>query len=153
MKFVFPHGAERFLKKLVDWTGDDIRLGIVMANSVLGDHPEAEFVADLTSGQLDEYDGSGYARTQLTGCAILLDTTGPVLTAAVTADETVTASAIGVGTRQAKAAFIYRHVGADSVNPLLFYFDDAPWFPFNGAGTKAHFKWSADGIFRWRLTV
>lgn len=148
MTFMYPSAEARFRRAQVDWETDDIRALIVMSNSTAGADAAAEFVGDIVT--LDECDGAGYARTPLVGRAIDID--APAKIVKLLADQT-DFPATSPGSRQNAAVVLYQHVGADSVNPLLVYLDDAPWFPFHGLGTPIRMVWHpVEGIVQVALS-
>lgn len=148
MTFGYPHGEARFRTGQVDWENDDVRLLLVMSNTTADTDATAEFVADFAT--LDECDASGYARTAITGRGLNVDTVAKEV--ALLAAQTDLPS-FAAGTRKVVGAIVYLHVGADSANPVLFYIDGAPWFPFDAVGTPVRFKWHTTGLVRYPLAA
>jgi hypothetical protein len=120
--------------------GDDIRELLVMTNTTADTQEDSKFISDITT--LDEYDGASYARKAYTGEVVAADNTNNrgEFDAA-----DVQYATLGVGTRQAQARIIYKHVGADSAN-LLIAFVDSGGFPFDGNGGNVDVVMNAEGI-------
>lgn len=148
MTFGYPKGEQAFRSGSINWASNDIRILLVMSNTTADTDGAAEFVSSFAT--LDECDAAGYARTQITGRSVSIDTVAKEV--ALLAAQT-NLPAFGAGTRQVVGAIIYKHVGADSANPVLFYLDAPPWFPFNAVGTAVRFKWDATGIVRYPLNA
>ena len=146
MTFVYPNGERRFRSGLIDWATADVRLLLVMAHSTAGAAAAADFVSDIAT--LDECNASGYARTAITGRSVSTDTVNKVV--ALLAAQT-DLPAFAAGARPNIGAVVYEHVGADSANPVLFYIDAAPYFPFDAVGSPVRFLWNAGGIVRYPL--
>lgn len=146
MTFGYPKGEQAFRSGSINWASNDIRILLVMSNTTADTDGAAEFVSSFAT--LDECDAAGYARTQITGRSVNVDTVAKIVS--LLAAQT-NLPAFAAGTRQVVGAVIYKHVGADSANPVLFYLDGAPWFPFNAVGTPVRFKWNAAGIVSYPL--
>lgn len=148
MTFGYPKGEQAFRSGSVNWATDDIRVLLVMSNTTADTDGAAQYVADFAT--LDECDAVGYARTQITGRSVSVDTVAKEV--ALLAAQTDMPS-FAAGTRKVVGAVIYKHVGADSANPVLFFIDGAPWFPFDAVGTPVRLKWHSTGIVRYPLNA
>lgn len=122
--------------------GIDMRVILVMTNTTCDTEDDVNFIDDWTT--LDEYDGASYAR-QAIGTQVINEDVANNRAEIDGVD--VTFTSLGVGTRQAQAAIIYKHVtnDADSV-PICFI--DTGGFPFDGNGGDVTIQWNAEGILQ-----
>lgn len=109
---------------------------LVMENSTaLG---ELDLVNPADFSTLDEYDGSGYARVQLTGCAVSTDN---ALFRAVLTCDPITFPSLGIGTRQCIGMVIIKKVTNDADSLNIAAIDtasgDTTW-PFDGTGVDVN---------------
>lgn len=107
----------------------DVRAALLMTNTTVEDDLDtAEFMDEIVD--LDEYDGTNYARVALTGEAFAF--VGSLNGYRFTSDPVVFDD-LGVGTRQAAGVMFYLHVTDDSDSvPLLWL--DTGGFPLDGNG-------------------
>lgn len=112
--------------------GYDLWAMLVMANSTaIG---ELDLVNPADFSTLDEYNGSGYARVQLTGCAVTID--NATMRAILTCNP-ITFSSLGIGSRQCIGMVIFKKVtnDADSINiAAIDTASGATVWPFDGDG-------------------
>ncbi len=120
--------------------GSDLRVLLVMTNTTANTEVNVNTISAFTT--LDEMDGSGYARVALTGETVNEDAGNN--RAEFDATDATFAS-LGAGTRQVKAAILYKHVGADSSNIPIAYIDTAG-FPFSANGGNITLTWNSEGI-------
>ena len=123
---------------------DDIRVLMVMTNTTIDTEEDVTSFVSVTT--LDEYDGSGYSSPgqALEGEVVAADTANDRGEFDAT-DEVF--STIGVGTRQAQAAVIYKFdTDLDTSIPLLYI--DTGGFPFDGNGGDITFIWNAETILQ-----
>lgn len=142
MSFVYTAAKAELVKGNLDFDGQDYRLLLVMSNTTADTEQDAKFVDDLTT--LDEYDGSGYIRKALASEAVAQDDANN--RGEFTADP-VTWSSLGVGTRQAVAAVLIRHVTDDTDSILIAYIDSGG-FPWDGNGGDVTWTPNAQGILQ-----
>lgn len=121
---------------------DDIRIILVMTNTTADTEQDAQFVGSFTT--LDEYDGANYARKALANQVVNTDL---VNNRGEFDADNITWTALGVGTRQAQGMIVYKHVGADGVNPVIGWIDTGG-FPFSGNGGDVTVAWNAEGILQ-----
>lgn len=141
----FQEAAKQHALGALDLIGDDLRVLLVMSNTTAGAELDADSLADITD--LDEYDGTGYARVAMAGRA-LVEVVDPKIMLKMTADPTVFPD-LGPGSRQAAAAIIYRHTGTPSTElPIVIYTNAG--FPFTGTGSDATVNWSPNGVVRFK---
>ena len=144
MSFWYTEFLEERDKGNIDFENDTFKVLLVMSNSAAGDDEDAATISAI--GTLDEYDGSGYARQTLTNVTVTKDATND--RSVIDADDSVFAS-LGVGTRQAIGAVLYKHVTDDTDSIPVAYIDGGG-FPTDGDGTNFTLQWHADGIGRSR---
>ena len=125
----------------IDLNADDIRAAMLMSNTVADTENDAKvFVADITT--LDEADATGYARQALTTEAVNKDDGND--RAAFDADDVVFASLGGDAARNYVGVLLYKHVGADSANPIIAYIEFTT--PITSAATQVTVPWDSTGI-------
>lgn len=122
---------------------DDIRIALVMTNTTIDTEQDASVLSDFTT--LDEYDGANYVRKALATQAVNVDLVNN--RAEFDADDIVW-TALGVGTRQAQAMLLYRHVDGTAANDQAIGYIDTGGFPFNGNGGNVTVAWNAEGILQ-----
>lgn len=120
--------------------GGTFKVLLVMTNTTADTEDDANTISAFTT--LDEMDGSGYSRQTLASQAVAEDA-GNNRAYFDATDATFTS--LGAGTRQVQAAIVYLHVGADSSNiPIAFF--DTGGFPFTANGGNVTIQWNASGI-------
>jgi hypothetical protein len=135
--FVFTRATQRL--SIDELLLADLRALICMSGTNVGSNPDAQFLSDLV---LDEYDGLGYARLQLTGLAKVLNLAQK--RTELHADNPIF-PLLAPATFPMKGLLIYEHVGLDSANlPLTFV--DKGGFPTNGTGQDFEFLLGAAGL-------
>lgn len=121
----------------------DLRVALLMTNTnAVSVRKTATFMSDITT--LDEFDGSGYVRQALASEALTHDSTNDRIE--------LTASAnvwddLPAGTREIAGAVVYKHVGADSANPVLAWYDDGN-FPLAATGLDFTVTWPSEGLLQ-----
>ncbi len=125
----------------IDLDDDDIRAILLMANTSAGSENDGKvYVSDLTT--LDECNAGGYSRQALANKVVNKDDAND--RAAFDADDVVFASLGGDAARNHVGVLLYKHVGADSANPLIAYIEFTS--PITNAATQVTVPWHADGI-------
>ena len=125
----------------IDLNADDVRAIRVMANTSAGTENAGKvYVSDLTT--LDECDATGYTRQVLTAEAVNKDDAND--RASFDADDAVFSSLSGDASRNYVGVVLYKHVGADSANPLIAYIEFTT--PITSAATQVTVPWDAAGI-------
>ena len=125
----------------IDLNADDIRAILVMNTTTADTENDTKvFVSDLTL--LDESDATGYARQALTSEAVNKDDAND--RAAFDADNVVFSGLGGDATRDYQGVVLYKHVGADSVNPLIAFIEFTS--QVTSAATQVTVPWDANGI-------
>ena len=146
MSFVYTPAKELILKGDLDFdeAGHDLRMLLVMTNTTADTEQDTGLLSAFTT--LDEYDGTGYSRASLASQSVVRD--DPNNRAEFSATSPVSFGAtVGAGTRNAQAAILYRHVGADSANiPIAFI--DSGGFPLNGGGGPFQLAINAEGLLQ-----
>lgn len=112
--FVFTPAKEQLGRGELDIRTQDWRVLLVAGNTTAHANPDARYVSDITT--LDEYDGANYLRKSLIDSAVVRQDSAD--RAWLDAAD-VSWGALGPGTRPIANAVLYRHVGADSANPLI----------------------------------
>jgi len=113
-----------------------------MSNTTADTEQDTDFIDQL--GTLDEHDGANYARKELANEAVAVDDANN--RGEFDADD-VTWTALGVGTRQAVGAVVYKHVNDDTDSVLIAYIDTGG-FPFDASGGDVTIQWNAEGILQ-----
>lgn len=121
--------------------GDDIRVMLIMTNTTADTDEDASVLSDI--GTLDEYDGANYVRKALANQVVNEDAAND--RAEFDADD-FTWTALGVGTRQAQAMLLYRHVDGTAANDQPIAYIDTGGFPFDGNGGNVVATWNPEGI-------
>lgn len=141
--FVFTEALEEHAKGSINLATDDIRVMLVMSNTTADVEGSGGVDATTLSAiTLDEYDGANYARKALANESVTKDATN---NKGVFDADDVTWSALGVGTRQAQAALIFKNVTNDADSIPLYYVDTGG-FPFAGNGSDVTLQWASTGI-------
>lgn len=145
--FVYTPAKTKLLQGSLDFdaAGDDIRIILVMTNTTADTEEDSEFVGSITT--LDEYDGANYARQALANEAVNQDAANDRAEFDADDDEFSGGSGLGVGTRQAQAMLVYKHVTNDGDSPVIAYIDTGG-FPFDGNGGNVNVTWNAEGILQ-----
>lgn len=142
--FVFTEALEEFAKGSINHATADLRTLLVMTNTTAAVEGaggvDAEFLNDFTT--FDEYNGANYARKTLASKTVTKDSTN---NKGVFDADDVTWTALGVGTRDAQASILYKHVTNDADSPPLYY-QDTGGFPFAGNGSDVTIQYAAAGI-------
>lgn len=113
---VFPAAIEALARGEIDLEGDTLKAVLVGSLSTVPTEPNAETVSDFTT--LDEFDGTGYSRTALTGLAISTNTSGQRVQLAA---NSVSFGVLGAGSRAATGVLIVKHVNGGGADiPLSF---------------------------------
>lgn len=144
MSFVFTKAKEKFAKGEINLSSADMRMLIVMTNTTAHTSEDATTISGITT--LDEFDGSGYARKTLAGEAVAIDNAND------RAEFTFTApvwTALGAGTRQAKAAILFLFVTNDSDSVPVAYIDTSPAFPFTATGVDVTLTPNTEGCLQF----
>lgn len=134
--FVFTRATSRGIDALVT---ADIRALLCMTANNVSANPDAEFLSGLV---LDEYDGLGYARVQLTGLTKVVNLAEK--RTELHADNPIF-PLLAPATFPAGGILFYEHVGADSANRPLAWIDKGG-FPKNGTGQDFEFLLGAAGV-------
>lgn len=123
----------------LDLSSADLRMLLVMTATTADTEEDAATLDDFSD--LDEMDGSGYARVALTSEAVNENTTDD--RAEADADD-VTFPLLGAGTTNVQAAIIYEHVDGTAANDRpLFYFDSG--FPLSPTGQNVNVNMPGSG--------
>jgi len=137
--FWYLEGLLALFNGEIDLANDTLRALLVMTNTTADTDTAAQFVGDV--GTLDEHDGLNYARQTVVQSAPAIDVPNSRVEMAATASVW---SALGVGTRDAQAAILFKFVTNDADSPLLVYFDSGG-FPFGASGADFTLNWNAEG--------
>ena len=146
--FTFTEALEEFAKGSINLGagGDTIKVMLVMTNTTADDEGatgvDAATISAIAGGVLDEYDGSAYVRMDVDNEAVTKDSSA---NKGVFDGDDVTWLALGVGSRQAQAALVYKHV-TDDTDSIPLYYVDTGGFPFAGNGSDVTIQWAAAGI-------
>jgi len=138
--FVYTRAKTLLGRGDLDLEAHDIRLLLVMTNTTANTEEDKTTISGFTT--LDEMDGTGYARQALAGEAVNEDTTNNRAEFDAT-DATFTA--VGAGTRQVKAAILYRFITNDTDNIPIAYIDSGG-FPFTANGGNIVVQFNVEGI-------
>lgn len=142
--FIYNEAKRLFLSAGVDFTTADTRVILVMTSTTANTEKDVNTIAAFTT--LDEYDGSNYT----TGGAALASkvvTEDPSNNRAFFDAADLTFSALGAGTRQCKAAIIYKFITNLGLSVPLAYVDTGG-FPFSGNGSNVTLQWNAAGLIQ-----
>lgn len=140
--FIYNEAKRAMMESEIDLASDDIRVMLVMTNTTADTEDDANVIDDFTT--LDEYDGGGYSRQELASQAVNEDAGNNRAEFDATNS---TFSNVAVGTRQAQAAILFKHVTDDSDSVPIAYIDDGG-FPFTGNGSDVILQWNAEGILQ-----
>jgi len=124
---------------------DDIRVLLVMSNTTADTEEDADTIGGITT--LDEYDGASYSSggEALTGEVVNEDNANDRAEFDAT---DATFSTLGVGTRQAQAAIVYKWITSVSLSMPIAYIDTGG-FPFDGNGGNVTIQWNTEGIVQF----
>jgi hypothetical protein len=137
--FVFTRATQRL--SIDELLVADIRALLVMSGNNVSANPDAEFLDDLV---LDEYDGLGYARVQLTGLAKVLNLAQK--RTELHADNPIF-PLLAPASFPIKGILFYEHVGLDSANLPLTFVDKGGFTDgTNGTGQDFEFLLGAAGL-------
>lgn len=127
----------------IDLNADDIRAILVMSNTTADTENDGiVYVSDYTT--LDECDAGGYARVALSGEAVNKDDANDRAT--FDANDVVFTSLGGDASRNAVGVVLYKHVGADSANPVIVFHEFTS--PVTSAATQITVPFAASDILR-----
>jgi hypothetical protein len=143
VSYVFTEAKRQYAAKTLG-LGDDFRWLLVMTGNTLNTAGEEDelFLSGLV---LDEFDGVGYARV----AALNESVVGVAAANAAMFDaDDPSFGVLANGTRQIDGAVLYKHVGADSANVPVAFYDDAP-FPLDPAGTELILRVNINGLLRF----
>lgn len=145
--FVYTHAKALLLEGALDFdtAGDDIRVMLVMTNTTTDTEEDVTTISGFTT--LDEYDGANYARQALANEVVNEDAANNRGEFDADDDEFSGGSGLGVGTRQAQAMVVYKHVTNDT-DSIPIAFIDTGGFPFDGNGGQVTVTWNAEGILQ-----
>lgn len=130
MAIVIYEGFRRDLIAGAVTGSTDVRALAVMSNSTAEGDEDAVNLDDI--GTLDEFDGSGYSRADLSSVAVTHDATNNITR--VTADPANFGSAVDAGTRQVIGIIYYRHVAGGDANCVAWAFNDSGELPGDPQG-------------------
>ena len=142
--FGFTEALEECAKGTVDHVANTIKAILVMTNTTAAVEGAGGVDATTLSAftTFDEYSGANYARKTLASKTVTKDSTN---NKGVFDADDVTWTALGVGTRDAQAGILYKHVTNDADSPPLYY-QDTGGFPFAGNGSDVTIQYAAAGI-------
>ncbi len=143
MSFVFTEAKRALAAGELDLNLDDMRFALLMTNTTITAAGEEDETL-LTGLVLDEMDGAGYVRKALANETV---TAVAASNAGMFDADDVTWTALGAGTRAIKGVLLYKHVGADSANVPVAWYDDAP-FPLAANGSDFTVRVNANGLMR-----
>jgi hypothetical protein len=119
----------------------DLRVALLMAgNNAASVRDTASLLTHIT---LDESDSSNYARQALASEALTADTANDRIELTASANVWTSLAVGGAIT----GALVYKHVGADSANIPLAYYDDGG-FPQTPTGLDFTVTWSSEGLLQ-----
>lgn len=125
----------------IDLNADDIRAILVMSNTTADTENDGiVYVDDYTT--LDESDDTGYARQALTGETVTKDDAND--RAVFDANDVVFSALTGNASRTYVGVVLYKHVGADTANPVIAYIEFTT--PLAATSTQVTVPWAATGI-------
>lgn len=128
MTFVYNHAKYMIGSGDIVIADADWRMLIVMSDTSAGSEVDVQSLTDFSN--LDEADGTNYARQTLTGLVWIED---PSNNLSYLGANNPTWSALGVGSRQYVAIILFTHVSSDADATPVVYIDQTG-FPFDGFG-------------------
>lgn len=142
MTFIYNEAKRALAEAELDFGsgGATLKVALVMTNTTADTEDDVNLMNGFTT--LDEMDGSGYSRQTIASQSVAEDSGNN--RAYFDASDT-TFSSLGAGTRQVQGAILYKHVGADSSNTPIAFFDSGG-FPFTANGGSVTLQWNASGI-------
>lgn len=143
--FTYTKALADLLKGLIDLTGDDIRMLLVMTNTTADTEPNVSTFDDVTT--LDEFDGSGYASPGEAMTTLSVEQDNTNFRGEFHSDN-VAFGELGAGTRQIQAAIIYKFVTNLAGSQPLFYIDDAAQLPLTANGAPVTMTKNAQGWYQ-----
>lgn len=143
MSFVYTPAKTKLLNGDLDFAAHDMRILLVMTNTIADTSQDFEFVGSMTTVELDEMDGANYARQALASEAVNEDAANN--RAEFDATDSVFTN-LGAGTRNVAGIVLYRHVTNDADSPLIAYIDSG--FPYTANGATLTIQWNAEGILQ-----
>lgn len=147
MSFYYTPAKERLAKGDLDLdeAGHDLRSLLCMTNTTADTDQDAANLAAI--GTLDEYDGAGYSRPQLTTQTVVRDDANN--RAELHVDSPISfGAAVGPGTRQGAGFIVYRHVDGNPANDQPIAWIDTGGFPLNGGGGPFNVTPHAEGLLQ-----
>jgi hypothetical protein len=144
VSFVYNEYKRAALRGEVDTQTHDLRIALVMTNTTANTEDDVNTFAAFTT--LDEYDGANYS----SGGAALASKTvteDPSNNRAFFDANDLTFTALGAGTRQCKAAILYKFQTSLGASLPIAYIDTGG-FPFSGNGSNVTLQWNAAGILQ-----
>ena len=143
--FAFTEFLEELMKGTIAHASDTIKVLLVMSNTTVdvegATGVDMEFIGD-GGVVLDEYNGALYVRKTLAGKTVAKDASA---NKGVFDANDITFSTLGVGSRSAQAAVIFKFITNDAASPPLYY-QDTGGFPFAGNGSDVTIQYAATGI-------
>lgn len=141
--FVYNEAKRMLAAGELDWDSNDIRVMLVMTNTTADTEDDINTISGFTT--LDECNAVPYARQAIANELIRED---PTNNRAELDGDDVTFSALGSTTpsvRSIQGAIVYKHVGADSANVPIAFFDTGG-FPFATNGGDVTIQFDVEGI-------
>lgn len=142
--FVYNEYKRANFQAEIDLLTDTIKVLLVMTNTTADIDDDANTLADFTN--LDEMDGTGYARLTLSSKTISEDSTND--RAEFHAADSLF-SALEAGTRDVQAAVVFKDNGTDATSVPICFFDSVG-FPFTANGGDVTLEWSSEGVLQGR---
>lgn len=109
---VSKYAKKSIMNGSIDLDTDDIRIILCDSTTTTTGFDSYEYVSAALAGNVAEFDG-GASRIALSSKSVDLDGTTAVLNA------TATFTALTAGTNPIRYVVVYKHVGADAVNPVI----------------------------------
>lgn len=109
---VSKYAKQAIMDGSIDLDTDDIRIILCDNTTTTTGFDSYQYVSAALAGNVTEFDG-GASRIALSSKTIDLDGTTAVMNA------TATFTALTAGTNPVRYVVVYKHVGADAVNPVI----------------------------------
>jgi hypothetical protein len=145
--FCYSEYKHQLLAASINHATADIRVALVMTNTTANTEQDKTTVGGGTGfTTLDEYDGTGYTSPgqALANKTVTQDTTNH--RGVFDADD-LTWTALAAGTRQCKAALVYKFVTSLAASLPIAYIDTGG-FPFAGNGSNVTLQFNVGGIIQ-----
>lgn len=142
--FWYDQALLKLVKADADFDTLDVRALLVMTNTTADTERDKSTLSGFTT--LDEFNGSGYSRPDLTMVAPAVNLTTHV--AWMDAADFTFGTTVGAGTRSVQAMILYNRVDGTNTNDWPIAFVDTGGFPFAPSGGPVNVTVDVAGLLQ-----